>query len=147
LPSGLAGGWEHKSLVYSAFEGEGEAWEELLLTFPVSRVRRGLVTRVSCGLPYSFGAVVGHRQKEERTGGMATPNPIVSRIKGFLKLFKNPCQIHGHRAAMARRYCGSLARQECAMEFLNKVVKGRDEMEMMESFVNLSPFLSSAGVM
>ena len=33
------------------------------------------------------------------------------------------------------------------MEFLNKVVKGRDEMEMVESFVNLSPFLSSAGVM
>lgn len=25
-----------------------------------------------------FGAGVGHRQKEERTGGMAAPNPMVS---------------------------------------------------------------------
>ena len=38
---------------------------------------------------------------------------------------------------MVRRCCGSLARWERATEFLSKVVKGRDKMEMMERLVNL----------
>lgn len=47
-------GWKgsgNVTLVYSTFEGEGEAWEKLLLTFLIGRVGRDLVIKISCGLP------------------------------------------------------------------------------------------------
>lgn len=40
---------------------------------------------------------------------------------------------------MMRRFCGSLARQECGGKFLSKAVKRRNKREMMERVVNL-PF-------